>query len=395
MEQEKKKILFILSRFLDGGIDMVLVDYLRKLALHPEYEIGFAICTQMDELEVFADAIPQNVKVYHLVEDLRLTQWRKMKITRRLPLHIKLFDEVFLSPIRRHLIGKGLKELSRQYDILVDFDCCQYAYLKHITTKKVAWYHFSFKHTMEHNPRRTKRIGQHLAYYDNVVVISKAMMEEGEELFPWLNGKWKLIYNAKDQQLLEEKASETVDDSRIHQSYILSVERLEESQKDTTTLLHAYKILKEEYHISERLYLLGKGRDKEKLQQLAARLGLQDDVVFLGFSPNPYPWIKHAKLIAHSAKMEGLPTAMIEALILGKLIVATDCPTGPREILDEGKAGLLVPVGDAKAMADAIHQLLIDTQLQQDIARRMSTHQENFLFPSTMKRFEQLVHSLQ
>ena len=386
-----KKILFILSRFLDGGIDMVLIDYLHKLATCPDYQIGLAISTKMDELEVFADAIPKSVTVYHLVENPKLTYWRKKKIVTHLPFYSKLYDELFLSPIRRHVISKGLRKLASNYDVLIDFDCCHYAYLRNIPNKKIAWYHFSFRHMMGQNPRRIQRIGKFLTYYDYVVVISKAMQEEGEELFPWLDGKWRLIYNAKDKALLDQRANEPVDDPRIRQPYILAVERLEESQKDTTTLLHAYQRLKETHDFKEKLYILGKGRDKELLQQRAKQLGIQDDVAFLGFSQNPYPWIKHAKLIAHSAKMEGLPTALIESLILGKLIVASDCPTGPREILNNGKAGLLVPVGDAEKMADAIHRLLSDVQLQQDILRNAAIHQEAFLFESTLKKFKELL----
>lgn len=386
-----KRILFILSRFLDGGIDMVLVDYLRKLALRPEYQIGLAISTKMDELEVFADAIPQNVTVYHLVSHQALTRWRQQKVKGHIPLYAKLWDETILSPIRRHLIGKGLRQLAKDYDVMIDFDCCHYAYLKNIPIKKLVWFHFSFKHLMEQNPRRTKRIGKYLAYYDRIVVISKAMQEEGEELFPWLNGKWSLIYNAKDKALLEQRACETVADERIHQPYILAVERLEESQKDTTTLLHAYRRYKDAWPHREKLYILGKGRDKELLQQTAIQLGIQDDVVFLGFTPNPYPWIRNARLIVHSAKMEGLPTALIESLVLGKLMVATDCPTGPREILDNGKAGLLVPVGDAQAMAEAIHRILTDESLQQQVLADAACHQKNFLFESTLQRLEQLI----
>ena len=252
-----KRILFILSRFLDGGIDMVLVDYLRQLALRPEYHIGLAISIKMDEQEVFADAVPQNVTVYHLVSHSSLTRWRKQKVKGNIPLYAKLWDEAFLSPIRRHLIGKGLSRLANDYDVLIDFDCCHYAYLKNITTKKLVWFHFSFKHLMEQNPRRTQRIGRYLAYYDRIVVISKAMQEEGEELFPWLDGKWSLIYNAKDKSLLESRADESVDDSRIRQPYILAVERLEESQKDTTTLLHAYQLMKANWQLPEKLYILG------------------------------------------------------------------------------------------------------------------------------------------
>jgi glycosyltransferase involved in cell wall biosynthesis len=386
-----KRLLFILSRFLDGGIDMVLVDYLRRLAACPDYRIGLAISTKMDELEVFADAIPKNVTVHHLVSNKSLTRWRKQKVKGTVPAYAKVWDEAILSPVRRHLIGKGLRRLASEYDVMIDFDCCHYAWLKTIAVRKLVWFHFSFKHLMEQNPRRTRRIGRHLGCYDRIVVISKAMQEEGEELFPWLDGKWSLIYNAKDKALLEQKAAEAVDDKRISQPYILAVERLEESQKDTTTLLHAYRLYKDAWPQAEKLYILGKGRDKHLLQQTAVRLGIQDDVEFLGFTPNPYPWIMNARLIAHSAKMEGLPTAMIESLVLGKLIVATDCPTGPREILDDGKAGLLVPVGDARAMADAFHRVLTDRPLQQQLLTHAATHQRNFLFESTLQRLEQLL----
>lgn len=386
-----RRILFLLSRFLDGGIDMVLVDYLRQLASCADYEIALAISTKMDELEVFAGAIPPNVKVCHLVSQPLLTRWRKEKIVSHLPLHVKLFDELLLSPVRRAIISRRLHALASQYDVVIDFDCCHYSYLADIPVKKIAWYHFSFQHMMEHHARHTRRIGKRLACYDHIVVISRAMQEEGEALFPWLAGKWCLIYNAKDEQLLAQKAAAPVANSLINQPYILAIERLEESQKDLTTLLHAYHLLKQQHTVKEKLYLLGKGRDEGMLRQLASRLGIDNDVCFLGFESNPYPWIRHAALIAHSAKMEGLPTVLIESLVMGKLIVSTDCPTGPREILDDGKAGLLTPVGDAPALANAMYRLLSDPALQQDVLRHAARHKDNFLFTTTLQRFKELL----
>ena len=122
-----KRLLFILNRFLDGGIDMVLVDYLRRLAASPDYRIGLAISTKMDELEVFADAIPKNVTVHHLVSNKSLTRWRKQKVKGTVPAYAKVWDEAILSPVRRHLIGKGLRRLASEYDVMIDFDCCHYA----------------------------------------------------------------------------------------------------------------------------------------------------------------------------------------------------------------------------------------------------------------------------
>ena len=387
------RILFLLSRFLDGGIDAVLLDYLRYLAQRSDYHITLAISIHMGELEVFRKQIPEQVDVVYLVDQPALTRWRQQKITQRLPFYIKMYDEAVLSPIRRYMIGNKLHQLAKQHDVVIDFDCCHYAYLKDVKTRKVAWFHFSFKQLMEQNARRTKRIGNHLRYYDRIVTISQTMLDEGKELFPWLEGRWRLIYNAKDEQLLQRRACESVGDPRLNGSYILAIERLEESQKDLTTLIRAYKVLHEQYHHTEKLYLLGKGRDEQQLRQLAQELCISEHVVFLGFSSNPYPWIAHAKAIAHSAKFEGLPTVMIESLIMGKLIVATDCPTGPREILDQGRAGLLTPVGDAAKMAESLHLLLTDEALQASILAYAKEYTRQFLFDDAGKLFDEVIHS--
>ena len=377
------RILFLLSRFLDGGIDAVLLDYLRYLAQRSDYHITLAISIHMGELEVFRKQIPEQVDVVYLVDQPALTRWRQQKITQRLPFYIKMYDEAVLSPIRRYMIGNKLHQLAKQHDVVIDFDCCHYAYLKDVKTRKVAWFHFSFKQLMEQNARRTKRIGNHLRYYDRIVTISH----------PWLEGRWRLIYNAKDEQLLQRRACESVGDPRLNGSYILAIERLEESQKDLTTLIRAYKVLHEQYHHTEKLYLLGKGRDEQQLRQLAQELCISEHVVFLGFSSNPYPWIAHAKAIAHSAKFEGLPTVMIESLIMGKLIVATDCPTGPREILDNGQAGLLTPVGNAEALAEALHRILTDESLQAAILAHAKEYKQQFLFNHAGKLFDEVIHS--
>lgn len=387
------RILFLLSRFLDGGIDAVLLDYLHFLAQRSDYRITLAISIHMGELEVFRKQIPDQVDVVYLVDQPVLTRWRQQKITQRLPFYIKMYDEAVLSPIRRYMIGNKLHQLAKQHDVVIDFDCCHYAYLKDVKTRKVAWFHFSFKQLMEQNARRTKRIGNHLRYYDRIVTISQAMLDEGKELFPWLEGRWRLIYNAKDEQLLHNRANEANDDPRLNGSYILAIERLEESQKDLTTLIRAYKVLREQYHHTEKLNLLGKGRDEQLLRQLAQDLGISEHVVFLGFSSNPYPWIAHAKAIAHSAKFEGLPTVMIESLIMGKLIVATDCPTGPREILDNGQAGLLTPVGNAEALAEALHRILTDESLQAAILAHAKEYKQQFLFNHAGKLFDEVIHS--
>ncbi len=385
------RLLFLLSRFLDGGIDTVLVEYLRHLSQRGCYRLTLAIATDMGELEVFRSRVPHDVRVVHLVSSPALTRLPQRKIRQKLPLPLKLWNEIALQPVRRSIIGRELKRLAREHDVVIDFDCCHYSYLRNVGCRKVAWFHFSFDKLMEQNPRRMKRIGRRLGEYDRVVCISQAMLAEGERLFPLLKGKLCLVYNAKDPASLMERASEEVADERIRQPYIIAVERLEESQKDLSTLLRAYQLLRTRHGHSERLVIIGKGQSEQQLRALAKELAIDETVDFLGFSSNPLPWIYRSRMVVHSAKFEGLPTVMIEALQLGKLIVASDCPTGPAEILAHGEAGVLTPVGDAEAMAAAMHRLLTDGELQERIKKGMRKQQYLFSFEATDRQFDRLV----
>jgi glycosyltransferase involved in cell wall biosynthesis len=118
-----------------------------------------------------------------------------------------------------------------------------------------------------------------------------------------------------------------------------------------------------------RLVIVGRGRQREALLSLAHHLGVAEDVDLLGFLDNPYPYMRKADLFALTSKCEGLPVVLIEALALGTPAVATDCPSGPREILRDGRYGPLVAVGDVEALAEQLmatldHPLSRETLLQ-------------------------------
>ena len=127
-------------------------------------------------------------------------------------------------------------------------------------------------------------------------------------------------------------------------------------QKDYPTLLKAFADLRRSRNA--RLIILGKGPDKPQLVNLAQELGIQTDVEFADFQSNPFTYISQSQVFVLSSRFEGLPTVLIEALACGTPVVATDCLTGPREILEGGKWGALTPVGDWKAMSKAIQGTL-------------------------------------
>jgi N-acetylglucosaminyldiphosphoundecaprenol N-acetyl-beta-D-mannosaminyltransferase len=124
------------------------------------------------------------------------------------------------------------------------------------------------------------------------------------------------------------------------------------AQKDVFTLLAALQMLLK--RCKGRLILLGDGEDEASLRRDAIRRGIAHAVAFAGFQINPLPWIRHADALVSSSRYEGLGNAIVEALACGTRVIATDCPHRPSEVLLEGELGVLVPVGDAEAMADAM-----------------------------------------
>ena len=97
---------------------------------------------------------------------------------------------------------------------------------------------------------------------------------------------------------------------------------------------------------------------RHELKKLARELSIEHDVMMPGVVKNPFPYISRAAVFVLSSRHEGLPAVLIEALALGTPIVSTDCPSGPAEILEQGKWGRLVPLRDPQAMAKGILQTL-------------------------------------
>jgi glycosyltransferase involved in cell wall biosynthesis len=137
---------------------------------------------------------------------------------------------------------------------------------------------------------------------------------------------------------------------------VLAVGRLSR-QKDFPTLLRAFASRR---HRSARLMILGEGSERPGLEALVKSLGLTADVALPGFVENPFAYMARAGVFVLSSAWEGMPGVLIQALACGAPVVATDCESGPREVLQDGRVGRLVPVGDASALAQAIDSTLAE-----------------------------------
>jgi glycosyltransferase involved in cell wall biosynthesis len=177
-----------------------------------------------------------------------------------------------------------------------------------------------------------------------------------------------VIYNPLSLESIELRSREAPAGAGFDAEHplILSVGRLS-GLKDFPTLLRAFALVRRTH--SCRLAILGEGPDRQRLEALAHRLGLGGELLLPGFVANPFGWMRRAALFVSSSISEGCPNALMQALACGTRVVSTDCLGGSREILEDGKWGRLVPVGDAAAMARAITATL-DAADEPDVRRR-------------------------
>ena len=117
-------------------------------------------------------------------------------------------------------------------------------------------------------------------------------------------------------------------------------------------MIQAFERIRAEH--PTKLVILGEGEERYSLETLIQELGLGEDIFLPGFVDNPFKYLARASVYVLSSRLEGLPNALIQALAIGTPVVSTDCASGPREILDSGRYGILVPVGDVNRLVEAV-----------------------------------------
>jgi glycosyltransferase involved in cell wall biosynthesis len=192
---------------------------------------------------------------------------------------------------------------------------------------------------------------------DRIVGVSRGVSEDLLKIGLARNDQIRTIYNSvvNDQffRMLEEKPSMPLLHGEIPN--FIAVGRLA-YQKNYPVLLNAFALVRKNRPC--RLIIMGEGLLRSSMERQVKSLGLQNDVLMPGFIGNPFPYMSGADCFVLASKFEGLPGVLIQALACGVMPVSTDCPSGPAEILENGKYGILVPVDDADALADGMEKAL-------------------------------------
>ncbi len=247
---------------------------------------------------------------------------------------------------------------------------------------------------VDHEPGLQRRLSEILkpVFYRLARMVITNSTSLSEHFRDCLRGvRVETVFNPIDRSLVADKAKDACDHPWLvqkEQPVLVAVGRLSR-QKAFDDLIRAFAAVRKQRAV--RLIILGEGDERRALEALIKELDLTDCVTLQGFEPNVHRFVARADVFVLSSRYEGLPNALLEAIAAGTPVIATDCLTGPREILLEGAGGELVPVGDIGRLAGAIEHYLSDADYARSLWSTASKGLDRFEQSAIMGRYEMLL----
>ncbi|MFW2524748.1 glycosyltransferase [Aliarcobacter butzleri] len=205
--------------------------------------------------------------------------------------------------------------------------------------------------------------------------------------------KTKTIYNPSFSNKIVEMSNEPIDDekfSNIKTKKVIAVGRLV-NQKNFELLIRAFKIVLES--VDAHLIIIGEGEKRDEIIRLIEELNLANKVYLAGFQSNPYKYVKNSDLFVLSSLYEGLPNSLIEAIAVDTPVIATNCLSGPSEILLDGEGGDLIEVGNVEQLSKSIIKNLTDREYSKAKQKIAYDHLYRFSYDNVKKDILELVKS--
>ncbi|WP_294704546.1 glycosyltransferase [uncultured Fusobacterium sp.] len=394
----KKNILFRSGSLRMGGLERVLIEVLQTIDKE-KYNISLIIDDDCGEDNIFEKDIPKEIKYYFLKSQdlIQKTEYYKEK---RKNIFYKLMYNLYMNLetfIMCRESKKILKEIG-EVDVLIDFDAGASKYIDKLNVKKkIVWIHNSIP-KLKKKKSKIERFGKRLEKYDKVVAICDEMKKELQEIYPKIKEKIIRIYNPFNFERIEKLKNDDIDltdnDRKLlERKYIVAIARLDSVQKDFSTLIKAFKIVKEK-GVEEKLYIIGDGPSRKEIEQEIKKMGLEKEILLLGNRKNPYIWLKNSLFFVHSSKYEGLPTVLIEALICDKMIISSNCPTGPKEILKNESCGELFEVGNYNQLSNLLEKYILNKESKNKFLQEILKRKEEFNKEKVIKEYEKLIDNI-
>jgi len=271
------------------------------------------------------------------------------------------------------------------------------AILSHVLTRRSGRLVISERNILfngGYGPKRLLQVALKFLLYrfaDSIAAVSAGVANDMIRILGLPPARVAVVYNPVVDETIERLAMEPVDHPWFNEKIplVLSVGRLV-PQKDHVSLLRAFAVVRSE--LPARLFVLGTGPLRQRLEAEAVHLRIDDAVHFAGFDKNPFRYMARCAVFALSSKNEGLPGALIQAMACAAPVVSTDCHAGPREVIDNPpENGILVPVGDHAAMASALLSILRDPARGQRMAAAGRRSALRFDSAAAIERYRQVL----
>jgi len=358
----RKKLMFIIPTLDAGGAEKVTINILKEMD-RTNYEIKLVVFNSNGPLK---KSIPKDIDV--VVVTAKRLRYALLGISKLL---VKFKPDYIFSTIGHlNLAMIFLKTFLRlKSKLIVREASTPSRYLGQLKKSKAFIYVQLYKKLY---PKA-----------DIIVAQCDSMKNDLVEKMGISESKIVRIYNPVNIEEIHKK-SEIYYPKEYMDDYIniVSVGRLVEA-KGFDILIKSFKLLTDKHKEKMRLFIIGEGHLKDSLEELTNDLDLKNSISFLGFVENPYPYIKNADLFVLSSRWEGFPNTVLEALACGQKVVATDCESGPKEIVGEDKYGLLAEVDNPHSLYKRICEYM-------SLENRSVNRAEDFKIEKIVKQYQEL-----
>ena len=378
------KILFKSGSTMMGGLEKVQIEYINFLVKQEKYQIKIVIENDNGKDNALEKYINSNVtylKNYNYILEIKnLRENRKKSLWSRIKYNLAITKE------KKYADNKFL-QIYKEYkpDIVIDFDSSLTKIIDKLnSSKNLVWIHSSIKNWKK-KKSKIDRFVDRISKYSKIICICKEMKEDLINLKNELKNKVDFLYNPIDFDRIKKLSNEDFseeDKKLLKDKFLLSIARLDCVPKDFETLFKAYEIAKKDGY-DGKLYIIGDGPDKDKVEKLKEANLYKEDILLLGRKENLYNWIKKADKLILSSRYEGFAIVLLEGLCLGKNVIASDCKTGPNEILANNR-GLLFKVGDYSTLA----KYIISEKNKEELEFSLEEFERNRIFEKFLEILE-------
>ena len=379
-----KKILFKSGSTMMGGLEKVQIEYINFLLEQEKYQVKIVIENDNGRDNALEKYI--NSKIIYLKDFNYILKIRKLREIRKKSLWSRIKYNLAITKEKKYADNKFL-QIYKEYkpDIVIDFDSSLTKIIDKLnSSKNLVWIHSSIKNWKK-KKSKIDRFVDRISKYSKIICISKEMKEDLINLKNELKNKVDFLYNPIDFDRIKKLSNEDFseeDKKLLKDKFLLSIARLDCVPKDFETLFKAYEIAKKDGY-DGKLYIIGDGPDKDKVEKLKEANLYKEDILLLGRKENPYNWLKKADKLILSSRYEGFAIVLLEGLCLGKNVIASDCKTGPNEILANNR-GLLFKVGDYSTLA----KYIISEKNKEELEFSLEEFERNRIFKKFLEILE-------